>query len=105
MEFLETPVFTEEVRGLLTGEEYRALQSALVLRPAQGSIIPGSGGLRRIRWKAKGKGKRAGVRVIYYWIVEESKIYMLMLYGKSTRTDLMPAQSKILAKLVKQELV
>ena len=104
MEFIETAVFTEEIRSLLTEEEYRALQLALVLRPEQGKIIPGSGGLRKIRWKAKGKGKRSGVRVIYYWITEEATIYMLMLYGKSDQANLTSAQARILSKLVKEEL-
>ena len=104
MEFVETPVFTAEVRDLLTDEEYRGLQLALVLRPGQGSVVPGSGGLRKVRWKAKGKGKRGGVRVIYYWITEEDKIYMLMLYGKSDQANLTVAQAKILRKLVKEEL-
>ena len=76
----------------------------MVLRPEQGSVIPGSGGLRKVRWKAKGKGKRGGVRVIYYWITEDDKIYMLMLYGKSDQADLTPTQSRILRKLVKEEL-
>ena len=104
MEFKETPVFTTEARGLLTHEEYRGLQRALVLRPEQGKVIAGSGGLRKVRWKAKGKGKRSGVRVIYYWVTEEDKIYMLMLYGKSDQADLTPEQAKILSKLVREEL-
>jgi mRNA-degrading endonuclease RelE of RelBE toxin-antitoxin system len=104
MEFIETPVFTKEVRDHLSEEEYRGLQLALVLRPQQGSVIPGSGGLRKIRWKAKGKGKRGGVRVIYYWIIEDDVIYMLMLYGKSEQADLTPAQARALRKLVCEEL-
>jgi mRNA-degrading endonuclease RelE of RelBE toxin-antitoxin system len=104
MEFIETPVFTKEVRDHLSAEEYRGLQLALVLRPEQGSVIPGSGGLRKVRWKAKGKGKRGGVRVICYWITEEDKIYMLMLYGKSDQADLTPAQARILRRLVREEL-
>jgi len=104
MEFIETPVFTAEVRSLLAEEEYRNLQLALALRPQQGSLIRGSGGLRKVRWKAKGKGKSGGVRVIYYWITEEATIYMLMVYGKSDQADLTPAQVKTLSKLVKEEL-
>jgi mRNA-degrading endonuclease RelE of RelBE toxin-antitoxin system len=104
MEFIETPVFTKEVRVQLSAEEYRGLQLALVLRPEQGSVIPGSVGLRKVRWKARGKGKRGGVRVIYYWITEDDKIYLLMLYGKSDQADLTPAQARILIKLVREEL-
>jgi len=50
MRFIETPIFTREVRNLLQGEEYRALQLALLLRPEQGVLIPGASGLRKLRW-------------------------------------------------------
>lgn len=67
MKFIETPIFTKEVQTLLEDDEYKSLQIALLLRPEQGSIIPGSSGLRKVRWAIKGKGKRGGLRVIYYW--------------------------------------
>ena len=104
MKFIETPVFTKDVRDLLSDEEYRGLQLALLLRPEQGSVIPGSGGLRKIRWKLKGRGKRGGIRVIYYWITSENTIYMLLLYEKSDQEDLTPEQAKVLRKLVREEL-
>jgi len=104
MIFIETPVFTKDVRECLSDEEYRGLQLALLLRPEQGSVIRGSGGLRKVRWKAKGRGKRGGIRVIYYWIKPEDTIYMLMLYDKTHQEDLTPAQAKILARLVREEM-
>ena len=104
MKFIETPVFTKDVRDLLSDEEYRGLQLALLLRPEQGSVIPGSGGLRKIRWKLKGRGKRGGIRVIYYWIPSEDAIYMLLLYEKSDQEDLTPEQTKVLRRLVREEL-
>ena len=104
MKFIETPVFTKDVRDLLSDEEYRGLQLALLLRPEQGSVIPGSGGLRKVRWRLKGKGKRGGLRVIYYWITPEDTIYMLLLYEKSTQEDLTPEQAKVLRQLVREEL-
>lgn len=64
MRFVETPIFTREVEALLEDEEYRALQWALFFRPEQGRIIPGSGGLRKLRWSAREKGKRGGLRLI-----------------------------------------
>jgi mRNA-degrading endonuclease RelE of RelBE toxin-antitoxin system len=67
MRFIETPIFTEAVTELLDDEEYRSLQLALLLRPESGPLIPRSGGLRKIRWALKGKGKRGGCRIIYYW--------------------------------------
>ena len=103
MRFVETPIFTEEVQNLLGEEEYRALQLALLFRPEQGAVIKGSGGLRKIRWGAKGKGKRGGCRVIYYFDKPHEVIYMLFVYPKSSQADMTPAQIKILGKLIKEE--
>ncbi len=104
MKFIETPVFTKDVRDLLSDEEYRGLQLALVLRPEQGSVIPGSGGLRKLRWGSKGRGKRGGIRLIYYWITAENTIFMLLLYDRSTQVDLTPAQARMLRQVVREEL-
>jgi len=103
MRFLETPIFTREVLNLLQDEEYRSLQLALLLRPEQGVLIPGSGGLRKFRWGQKAKGKRGGCRVIYYWDRKHETFYMLLVYPKSKQEDLSPAQIKVLSKLVKEE--
>ena len=69
MVFVETPIFTADVRELLTDEEYSALQEHLVDQPNAGPVIAGTGGLRKIRWTVAGKGKRGGTRVIYYRVV------------------------------------
>jgi len=74
MHFIETPIFTNVIAQLLVREEYRSLQIALMLRPEQGPVIKGGGGLRKIRWAKKGAGKRGGVRVIYYWYPQEETI-------------------------------
>jgi len=66
MLFIETPIFTKLVTDLIPDDEYRKIQLALVLRPEAGKIIPGSGGLRKIRWKSGGSGKRGGLRLIYF---------------------------------------
>jgi mRNA-degrading endonuclease RelE of RelBE toxin-antitoxin system len=104
MLFIETPIFTKLVTDLLADDEYRKLQLALVLRPEAGKIIPGSGGLRKIRWKSGGSGKRGGFRVIYYWDVLIDTIYMLLIYKKSKQEDLTPNQLKILRNLIKEFL-
>ena len=65
MIFVETSVFTRRVTALLPAEEYRELQSALLVDPKAGDTIPESGGLRKVRWSARGHGKRGGIRVIY----------------------------------------
>lgn len=104
MRFIETPTFTREVGNLLEDEEYRALQLALLLRPEQGVVIPGTSGLRKLRWGLKGKGKRGGCRVIYYWDKKHEDFYMLLVYPKSKKDDLTPAQIRVLSKLVQEEL-
>ncbi len=103
MRFVETPIFTAEIRGLLAEDQYRALQIALLLRPEQGPVIPGSGGLRKIRWAASGRGKRGGLRVIYYWHPADETFYLLLAYPKNTQEDLTPIQLKVLRRLVKEE--
>ena len=103
MLFVETSIFTREVRNLLHDEDYRSLQLALLFRPEQGAVIPGSGGLRKLRWSMKGKGKRGGCRVIYYWDKKQETFYMLLVYPKSKQEDLTSAQIKVLSRLVREE--
>jgi mRNA-degrading endonuclease RelE of RelBE toxin-antitoxin system len=103
MRFIETPIFTRTVRVLVSDDDYRALQMALMLRPQQGTVIRGSGGLRKIRWGGSGSGKRGGVRVIYYWDDGEETFYMLLAYAKSDQEDLTPSQLRTLSRLVREE--
>jgi len=72
--------------------------------PQQGSLIPGSRGLRKLRWRATSRGKRGGLRVIYHWNAQEEVAYMLFVYSKKEQGDLTPAQVKALAKLAREEL-
>jgi mRNA-degrading endonuclease RelE of RelBE toxin-antitoxin system len=72
---IETSIFTRQVQKLLSTEEYRQLQRALVFRPDLGQVIPGSGGLRKVRWAITGRGKSGGVRAIYYWAVVRDTIF------------------------------
>ncbi len=105
MKFIETPIFTKAVQELLEDDEYKSLQVALMLRAEQGAVIPGSGGLRKVRWGIKGKGKRGGLRVIYYWDKKTEFFYMLYIYFKSKKDDLSPDQLRLLSQLVKEELI
>ena len=103
MRFVETPVFTRRIHGTLGDEQYRALQMALVRRPEQGSLIPGSGGLRKIRWGTESGGKRGGYRIIYYWERRSETFYMLFIYAKNEREDLTRDQIKTLGRIVREE--
>lgn len=95
-------MFTDLVRGL-DEDTYRALQLTLLLRPEQGALIRGSEGLRKIRWRAQGRGKRGGVRVIYYWEKARAACYMLYLYQENEQGDLTASQVRMLARLVREE--
>ena len=103
MRIVETWISTKALRGLLIEEDYRALQGALVLRPEQGSLLPGAGGLRKVRWGIEGKGKRGGVRIIYFWDPKQAVLYMLLVYGKTVQDDLTPTQLLTLSRLVREE--
>jgi mRNA-degrading endonuclease RelE of RelBE toxin-antitoxin system len=103
MVIVETSIFTRQVVELLSDDEYRKLQVLLANRPNTGPVIKGSGGLRKIRWATKGRGKRGGVRVIYYWAVAQGQLLMLLMYAKNERDDLSPDQLKILKKIVEDE--
>jgi len=104
MVFVEFPSFTKRVTELLDDEDYRRLQAALIANPELGDLIRGTAGLRKARWSAKGRGKRGGVRVIYYWLRKRYQVLMLLMYPKSARDDLTADERKLLAKLVEQEL-
>jgi hypothetical protein len=103
MVIIETSVFTKQLRQLLADEEYRLLQSELLARPDAGAVIPGSGGLRKLRWSAHGHGKRGGARVIYYWAVANEQILMLFIYPKIVQDDLTPGQLRALRQIIESE--
>jgi hypothetical protein len=103
MQFIETSFFTRQVTTLLTDDEYSQLQVALSAHPETGAIIPQSGGLRKVRWSMSGKGKRGGVRAIYYWVVSQDQILMLFMYPKNEKDDLTKQQLKVLREIVEKE--
>ncbi len=103
MRFIETPVFTRIATRIWSDEEYHALQLALFFRPELGAIIPGSGGLRKMRWSLRGKGKRGGIRLIYYWDLPSETFFMLYAYSKNEQGDLTAKQIRDLGRLVREE--
>lgn len=103
MVIVETPIFTKLVLDTLSGDEYRLLQRTLLEHPDAGTRIPGSGGLRKLRWSAEGRGKRGGVRVIYYWFTARDTILLLFIYPKNVQDDLTPDQLRQLKRIVEEE--
>jgi mRNA-degrading endonuclease RelE of RelBE toxin-antitoxin system len=103
MIFIETSIFTNEIQNLISDDNYRMLQTSLMLRPDAGRLIRGSGGLRKIRWNLPGTGKRGALRIIYYWDPPDT-IFMLFPYRKTEQEDLTPDQLKLLRKMVRELL-
>ncbi|MBI5447092.1 MAG: transcriptional regulator [Deltaproteobacteria bacterium] len=101
MVFIESPLLSRRVSECLGEDEYAALQWALTLHPESGAVIPGSGGVRKLRWSAERRGKRGGVRVVYYWRDTRGEIWLLTIYDKH-ETENIPGH--ILKKL-REELV
>ena len=102
MIFIESKLFEKLREKYLEDESYRQLQNFLVEQPLAGDVIQGTGGLRKLRWSANGKGKRGGIRTIYLFITEKSHIHLLTLYAKNEVNDLTDQEKKILKSIVEE---
>lgn len=99
LQFIESPVYSEQIDDLLGAEDHRRLQLHLLERPDRGDLIKGTGGLRKIRWAGSGRGKRGGIRVVYY-LWHGDTAFMLFAYPKNKQENLTPAQAKLLKDLI-----
>src|SRR5271157_1174768 len=106
MEFIEAPAFTRYISEYLNEEQYRKLQTALAVNPELGNIMPGTGGFRKLRWSdpRRGKGRRGGLRIIYYHFLSDRQIWLMTLYNKDEAADLTPAEKKALRGAIEAEL-
>ena len=98
--FVETKLFTRLVQEYLSDDEYSLLQQALLANPQAGAVIPGSGGIRKLRWRLAGRGKRGGIRVVYFLRTAKGQIWMLTLYPKNIAENI-PAH---VLKQIKDEI-
>ena len=104
--FIETTSFTATVGSYLTDDEYRQLQRELLANPEAGDVMPRTGGFRKLRWAdgRRGKGKRGGLRVIYYWLLGDGQFWMFAIYDKDELESLTAAQEKQLKQAITEEL-
>ena len=106
MEFIEAPAFTRHLHKYMGIDRYGALQEALAANPEQGDVMPGAGGFRKIRWAdpRRGKGRRGGLRMIYFYFESEQQIWLMTLYGKDEAADLTAKEKKTLKAALDREV-
>src|SRR5579864_2073064 len=106
MEFVEAPAFTRHLSSYLNDDAYRELQARLAANPAIGDFMPGTGGFRKLRWAdaKRGKGRRGGLRVIYYYFPAEQQIWLMTVYGKDEASDLTVKEKQVLKSAIETEL-
>jgi hypothetical protein len=105
--FIELPPFERHRPNYLQDESFREFQMMLMKNQDAGDVIEGTGGLRKVRYadEKRGKGKRGGLRVIYYWWQPGNQFWLFTVYNKDEMDDLTAAQRKVLKELLKQELI
>jgi hypothetical protein len=103
MVFIELTAFTRVTAELFDDEALRRIQEILLVDPEAGDVIPGGGGLRKLRVPLPGRGKRGGARIIYYWWVRRQHCYLVYAYAKNVQSDLTRDQLRQLARIMKEE--
>jgi len=106
VEFFETPAFTRHLPRYLGDDEFAALQQFLATNPTAGNVMPDTGGFRKLRWsdERRGKGRRGGLRVIYYFLIGDHQIWLFTLFGKDEASDLTADQKRELRATIEAEL-
>lgn len=104
--FFETSTFTATLGNYLTDDEYRQLQQDLLTNPEFGDLMPRTGGFRKLRWtdNRRNKGKRGGLRIIYYWLSNDGQFWMFAIYDKDELENLTAEQEKLLKEAITVEL-
>jgi mRNA-degrading endonuclease RelE of RelBE toxin-antitoxin system len=104
--FFETTMFSATVSHYLNDDEYKALQQALLRNPECGDVMPRTGGFRKLRWgdRRRGKGRRGGLRVIYYWLSSDGQVWMFAIYDKDELENLTCDQERALKQAITAEV-
>ena len=100
MQMFSTRTYERAIRKLLGEEARREMEASIVAAPDAAPVIRGTGGIRKLRWAAAGRGKRGGIRTVYFYYAGPDAIYLLTAYAKADREDLTPADAKALTRLV-----
>ena len=96
---LQLPKFKTEATELIGTEGIEALAAYLADHPDAGDLIPGAGGARKLRWAAKGKGKRGGARIVYVYVVIAARVFLIRCYAKNVKSDLTMDEKKQLRQI------
>ena len=106
MEFIESPAFSRHLSRYLSDDGYRSLQDELARNPEAGDLMPGTGGFRKVRWvdPRRGKGRRGGLRIVYYYFARDQEIWLMTLFDKGEASDLSPKEARALKAAIGAEL-
>lgn len=106
MEFIEAPAFSRHLPAYLDDDAYRSFQAEVAVHPELGEVMPGTGGFRKARWgdPRRGKGRRGGLRIIYFYFQAEQQVWLMTLYGKNEASDLSAREKKALKAAIEVEL-
>ena len=99
---VETPTFSRQADKIFSGDDKRELIDLLAASPLAGDEIPGTGGVRKLRFAASGRGKRGGARVVYYYLDDAMPVYALLAYVKAAKTDLTPKERHAVTAIAAQ---
>jgi hypothetical protein len=99
--FIETKIFSKRIARLISDSAFAVFQADLAQNPEKGPVIEGTGGLRKVRWNLKGKGKSGGVRIMYLFLKTDGVIHLVFVFSKSESSNLSADEKKQLKNIVK----
>ena len=96
----ETNIFSKRIAGLIGDEDFAEFQTELAQSPEKGPVIEGTGGLRKVRWRLKGRGKSGGIRIVYLYLKIHGVIHLVFVFAKSESDNLTADEKKQLKQIV-----